>query len=58
MDPARFSGFAGPCGFAMYGWGFDGAKVAAGVSNGQVNKNGIAVSHAYMRCVDIAAGTW
>lgn len=44
--------------FAMYGWGFDGAKVAVGVSHGQVNKNGIAVSYAYMRCVDIAAGTW
>lgn len=44
--------------FAMYGWGFDGAKVAAGVSNGQVNKNGIAVSYAYMRCVDIAVGIW
>lgn len=44
--------------FAMYGWGFDGAKVAAGVSNGQVDKNGIAVSYADMRCVDIAAGMW
>lgn len=44
--------------FAMYGWGFDGAKVAVGVSRGQVDKNGIAVSYAYMRCVDIAAGTW
>ena len=44
--------------FAMYGWGFDNAKVAAGVSNGLVDKNGIAVSYAYMRCVDIAAGTW